>query len=268
MKAAFIQTNPVFGNIPANVEHAAGLIAAAGADLIVLPELFSTGYQFISREETLALAEEIPAGFTTQRLIALSREFGVHLVAGLAEREGDRCFNSAVLTGPEGFLGVYRKTHLFFEEKLWFAPGDTGFRVWKTPLGVIGIMVCFDWFFPESARTLALMGAEVIAHPSNLVLPYCPEAMVTRCLENRVFAITANRVGSEKRDGVHTLTFIGKSEIVSPQGSVLCRASGDHEETAVVTIDPALARNKDLNPFNNLIRDRRPECYRQESLLN
>ncbi|MBA4372685.1 MAG: acyltransferase [Thermodesulfovibrio sp.] len=262
MKAAFIQTNPVFGNIESNTEHTASRIATVDADLIVLPELFSTGYQFISKEETMELSEEVPDGFTTQRLIALSQERGAYIVAGIAEREGDTCYNSAVLTGPEGFLGVYRKTHLFFEEKRWFAPGDTGFRVWKTPIGAIGIMICFDWFFPESARTLALMGAEIIAHPSNLVLPFCPDAMVTRCLENRVFAVTANRVGTEKRDGVNALTFIGRSEIVSPKGAILCRASGDKQESGVIDIDPSLARNKDLNPLNNLFTDRRPEFYK------
>lgn len=262
MKAGFIQTNPVFGNIPANVGRAGELITSADADLIVLPELFNSGYQFISKEETTELSEEIPAGFTTQRLIALSKELRVYIVAGIAERAGEICYNSAVLTGPEGFLGVYRKTHLFFEEKLWFTPGDTGFRVWKTPIGAIGIMVCFDWFFPESARTLALMGAEIIAHPSNLVLPFCPDAMVTRCLENRVFAVTANRTGIEQRGGRDALAFIGRSGIVSPRGEVLCRASGDREETAVVELDPALARDKDLNPFNNLFADRRPDLYK------
>lgn len=262
MKAGFIQTNPVFGNISVNVERATECIAATDADLIVLPELFNTGYQFISIDETTELSENIPAGFTTQRLIALSRERGVYIVAGIAERAGERCYNSAVLTGPGGFLGVYRKTHLFFEEKLWFSPGDTGFRVWKTPIGAIGIMVCFDWFFPESARTLALMGADIIAHPSNLVLPFCPDAMVTRCLENRVFAVTANRTGTEERGGRGALAFIGRSGIISPRGEILCRASDDQEESAVVEIDPAVARDKNLNPYNNFFADRRPDLYK------
>ncbi len=262
MKAGFIQTRPVFGDVTANVERAADLLEKAEADLIVLPELFNTGYQFISKDETTGISEEIPAGFTTQRLIALSKKLRMYIVAGIAERAGEHCYNSAVLTGPDGFLGVYRKTHLFYEEKLWFTPGDTGFRVWQTPIGAIGIMVCFDWFFPESARTLALMGAELIAHPSNLVLPFCPDAMVTRCLENRVFAITANRTGTEQRGGREPLTFIGRSEIVSPRGEVLRRASDDREEFAVADIDPALARNKDLNHYNNFFTDRRPDLYK------
>ncbi|MFO0767873.1 MAG: nitrilase-related carbon-nitrogen hydrolase [Nitrospiraceae bacterium] len=92
-------------------------------------------------------------------------------------------------------LGCYRKTHLFFEETLFFDPGDSGFQVWDVGGAKVGVMICFDWFYPESARTLALMGADIIAHPSNLVLPHCPDSMVTRCLENRVFSITANRIG-------------------------------------------------------------------------
>ena len=261
MIAGFLQTNPVFGDIAGNVEKASGMITGMRADLVVLPELFSTGYQFISRQEITDLAEDIPSGPTTQRLIGLSRQRSCYIVAGLAERAGGRCYNSAVLTGPEGFIGVYRKSHLFFEERLWFAPGDTGFRVWKTAIGAIGIMICFDWFFPESARTLALRGAEIIAHPANLVLPHCPDAMVTRCLENRVFAVTANRVGTEKRGDKDRLSFIGRSGIASPQGQILCRASEEGEECATAEILPAQAQAKDLNEYNNLFDDRRPELY-------
>jgi predicted amidohydrolase len=122
------------------------------------------------------------------------------------------------------------------------------------------MMVCFDWIFPESARTLALLGADIICHPSNLVLPYCPDAMVTRCIENRVFAITANRVGSESRNK-ETLTFIGRSQVVDPKGKILHRASDKDEEANVVEIDPATARNKSLNRFNDLLKDRREKLY-------
>ncbi|MHB8881271.1 MAG: nitrilase-related carbon-nitrogen hydrolase [Thermodesulfovibrionales bacterium] len=261
IRAGFIQTDPVFGSVTQNVDRAAELIAATDAALIVLPELFSTGYQFVSQDEVRDLAEEVPSGRTTQRLAALSKERGLYIVAGIAERDKGAVYNSAVLTGPGGFLGVYRKTHLFYEEKLWFSPGDTGFRVWQTPIGAIGIMICFDWFFPEAARTLALNGAEIIAHPANLVLPHCPDGMVTRCLENRVFAVTANRVGKEERGGRETLTFIGRSEVVSPRGEVLCRASAGSEETGSAELDPSRARDKDLNRFNHLFRDRRPDLY-------
>jgi len=257
-----MQFNPVFGDIKHNVAIVIQKLSSQKADLIVLPELFNTGYQFISKEEIAELSEEIPSGFTTQKLAELSRDKSIYIVAGLAEKHGDNFYNSAVLTGPEGFIGVYRKTHLFFEEKLWFLPGDTGFRVWETPIGNLGIMICFDWFFPESARTLALKGSDIIAHPSNLVLPYCPDAMVTRCLENRVLAVTANRTGVERRGGKKELKFIGSSEIVSPKGEILCRASREDEEYMQTQINIIEARDKYLNSFNNIFSDRREKLYK------
>ncbi len=262
IKAGLFQFAPSFGDISRNVDRALATLASASADLIVLPELFSTGYQFTSIEEARDLAEEVPSGLTTQRLADFSHERSAFIAAGIAERDGDRIFNSAFLTGPEGYIGVYRKTHLFHEEKLWFSPGDTGFRVWDTTIGRLGVMICFDWFFPESARTLSLMGADIIAHPANLVLPFCPDAMVTRCLENRVFAITANRTGSEERGGRERLDFIGTSQITSCRGKILARASRDGEEYIEAEMDPAEAQDKQLNRYNNLFADRRPEKYR------
>ncbi|MDP3112822.1 MAG: nitrilase-related carbon-nitrogen hydrolase, partial [Thermodesulfovibrionales bacterium] len=132
---------------------------------------------------------------------------------------------------------------------------------WQTPIGNIGVMICFDWFFPESARTLALRGADIIAHSSNLVLPYCPDAMVTRCLENTVFAVTANRTGSEQRGEKEKLTFIGKSQITSHKGEILYRASEDRDEISVREIDISRARNKQINSLNNLFDDRKKEFY-------
>jgi predicted amidohydrolase len=262
MKAAFYQFNPDFGCREENLDKVFTALKDADTDLLVLPEFFATGYQFISREEVASLSEKIPEGYTTQRLVNLSREKHIYIVAGLPERDGDRFFNSAVIVGPEGYIGTYRKTHLFFEEKLYFMPGDTGFLVWETRIGRIGIMICFDWFFSESMRVLSLMGAEIVAHPANLVLPYCPQAMPVRCLENRVYAVTANRIGEEKRKEGQSLRFIGQSRIVSPEGSILITANA-HEETLMLTeIDIEKARNKVLNPLNNLFADRRPEMYR------
>lgn len=261
MKVGFYQSAPKFGDIKHNVQKAVDAIASVDADLIVLPELFNTGYQFISKEEAAELSEAIPSGFTTKTLVKLAMDKGIYIVAGLAENSNGSVYNSAILTGPDGFIGTYRKIHLFYEEKLWFSPGETGFKVWQTPVGNIGIMICFDWFFPESARTLALKGADIIAHPSNLVLPYCPDAMVTRCLENRVFAVTANRIGFEQRGNKEKLTFIGKSQITSCKGEILHRGADDKEEIAVKEINPELARNKNLNSFNNLLKDRKKEFY-------
>jgi predicted amidohydrolase len=261
MKAGFYQFDPLFGKKEENLERMLSAVKDADIDLLVLPEFFATGYQFVSRDEVAALAERIPDGYTTERLCGISRSKGIFIVAGLPEKEGERYFNSAVMTGPEGFIGVYRKVHLFCEEKIFFSPGDTGFKVWNTDIGRIGVMICFDWFFPESMRTLALKGTEVVAHPSNLVLPYCPLAMPIRCLENRVFAITANRTGIEKRKENQFLRYIGQSMIVSQEGKILVRASEEEEILGVTGIDPDKAKDKSLNPFNDLLADRRPEMY-------
>ena len=262
MKAGFYQFSPVFGETHMNVEKVRERVREISIDLLVLPELFSTGYQFASKAEAVELSESVPEGYTTRAMVDLSCEHNIYIVAGLAERDGQRVFNSAILTGPDGFIGVYRKTHLFFQEKLWFEPGDSGFRVFGTPIGQIGIMICFDWAFPESMRTLTLLGAEIVAHPANLVLPWCPSAMPIRCLENKVFAVTANRIGSEHRKDDQTFSFIGTSQITAPDGAILSRASEDGEALMMTEIDLNKARDKTMNPFNHLLEDRRPAFYK------
>jgi predicted amidohydrolase len=261
MRAGFFQFEPVFGDREQNIDRVVRALANTDADLMVLPELFASGYQFVSHEEVAQLSEQVPHGPTTDALTGLSRRKGMYVVAGVAEKDGERYYNSAFMTGPDGYIGVYRKTHLFFEEKLWFSPGDTGFRAFSTDIGRIGIMICFDWIFPESMRTLALMGAEVVAHPANLVLPHCPSAMPIRCLENRTYAITANRVGREKRKKGAGLRFIGTSQIVGPDGAICARAPETGEALMIADIDPEQARDKSLNPFNDLFEDRRPAMY-------
>ena len=262
MLVGFYQFAPVFGDVAHNLDRVVDTLGRAEADLIVLPELFASGYQFVSQQEMTTLSESVPDGPTTQRLIDLAKRRRMVIVAGLPERAGAACYNSAVVVGPSGFIGCYRKTHLFFEETLFFTPGDTGFQVWDVGMAKIGVMICFDWYYPEAARTLALKGAEIICHPSNLVLPNCPDSMPVRCLENRVFAVTCNRTGSEARGGKDQLTYIGNSEVVAPRGAILYRAPRDQEELYIVDINPADARNKALTPYNDLLRDRRESLYR------
>jgi 5-aminopentanamidase len=261
MRVGYYQNNPEFGKMAENLERIAATLETAEADLLVLPELCASGYQFVSTEEVRDLAEAVPAGATTTRLLELAKRRQMVIVAGLPERAGTAFYNSAVVVGPQGFIGCYRKTHLFFEETLFFTPGDTGFQVWDIGPAKIGVMICFDWYYPEAARTLALKGAEIICHPSNLVLPNCPDSMPVRCLENRVFAITSNRTGSEARHGKDRLTYIGNSEVVTPRGAILHRAPREQEALCVVEIDPAEARNKSITPFNDLLKDRREALY-------
>lgn len=259
MKIGFIQFNPQFGAKEKNVERAIGFLNRTDADLIVLPELFNSGYLFTSGEEVEAAAERIPEGFTTQSLMKISREKGMYLIAGLAERSEGTIYNSAVLVGPDGFIGIYRKTHLFKDESKWFEKGHDPFEVYDVGTAKIGLMICFDWIFPEVARTLALKGADILCHPSNLMLPYCQKAMVTRSIENRVFSVTCNRIGVEERDG-QRLEFTGLSEIVDPKGTVLALADKDREETRVVEIDPHQAREKRVG-INKIFEERRTDLY-------
>src|SRR5262249_56129819 len=163
---------PVIGKVEDNVAHSIGLINRAierGAELIVLPELSNTGYMFKSREEAFALSEPVPDGPTVKAWSEIAAKHKLHLVAGICERDGARLFNSAVLIGPDGYIGTFRKVHLWNEENLFFEPGDLGFPVFHTPIGRIGIAICYDGWFPETYRLAALQGADIVCVPTNWV---------------------------------------------------------------------------------------------------
>jgi predicted amidohydrolase len=260
MKLAVVQTDPVFGEKRQNIADALRLMESVEADLYVLPELFSSGYNFATQEEAKQLAEPFGKGESFRALEKFSKERKCYVVYGFAEQDGETLYNAAGIVGYDGTTGLYRKIHLFDREKLFFAPGNTPLQVFQTPYGAAGMMICFDWYFPEAARTLALKGAQLIAHPSNLVLPHCPNSMPVRCLENRVFAATANRVGTEDRGGVR-LTYIGQSQITSPRGEILYRCSPDKPEIVVCDVDLSLANTKEVTERNHLLKDRRPEFY-------
>ncbi|MHA1374250.1 MAG: nitrilase-related carbon-nitrogen hydrolase [Promethearchaeota archaeon] len=260
MKIGYVQTHPLFGEKETNFEQVNGLLKGVKADLLVLPELFSTGYTFVSKTEVQSLSEEVD-GPTFQFLKEQSQKAGAVLIAGFAEKDGDKIYNSAMIVYKKKNLGIYRKIHLYYKEKEWFSPGDKTPEVFKVNGINIGVMICFDWFFPETTRTLALQGAEVIAHPSNLVLPYCQKAMQTRCLVNRVYAITSNRIGREQR-GEDDFTFTGGSQITSYNGKILSSSQNNDIGIAVVEIAIEKARDKHLNLYNNIFEDRRPEFYK------
>ncbi|MBZ0269259.1 acyltransferase [bacterium] len=264
MRIAFAQTEPVFGDVAGNLERAGRLLDRAEPfDLLVLPELFSTGYVFRDRAELGGLAED-PAGATIAFLKERAARHHAWLCAGFAERDGDRLFNASALVGPDGSVLVYRKIHLFDRETLTFDPGDGAFEAHDISIGGgsvrVGMMICFDWFFPESARCLALDGAEILLHPSNLVLSKCQGSMPTRCLENAVYAITSNRTGSDDRGDVE-VAFTGRSQITGPGGDVLATADATGECTRVVEIDVTLARDKRITDRNDRFGDRRPATY-------
>lgn len=258
MRLAIVQTNPEFGRVDSNLRTAIELMESTQADLYVLPELFNTGYNFKENREVETLAEPVE-GPTFQALAAFAQHHSCHVAYGFAEKAGD-FYNSASLVGPSGIVGLYRKVHLYDRETLFFKPGNLGFPVFDLHFGKVGIMICFDWIYPESARTLAIKGAQLIVHPSNLVLPYCPEAMITRCLENRVFTATADRVGRENRGSID-LRFIGTSEVVSPRGEIPVRMNNSEPGIAAVHVDLHDAEQKKINHHNDLLLDRKPEQY-------
>jgi predicted amidohydrolase len=229
VKIGFLQTRPKFGAVKENVRAAKSLLKNITEATVVLPELFNTGYLFRSRDELADLSESATSGYTVGEMKKIAKQKHLNLVFGMAEKKGAKYYNSSVLITAKGKVSVYQKTHLFDREKLFFSPGDRVLRVHFVDEARIGMMVCFDWFFPEVARVLALKGALILCHPSNLVMPWCQEAMRTRSIENKVFSITANRIGTEKR-GNMSMTFTGKSQVIGPTGDVLSHA-GERSES-------------------------------------
>jgi predicted amidohydrolase len=269
MKIGLLQFKPIFGKVKENIKSIENLQAGKEFDLLVLPELANSGYLFASMDEVEALSEFPEDGIFCNALKNISAKKNAHVVSGFAEKADEagkmRFYNSSILIYPDGRYYIYRKIHLFYEEKLWFSPGNIQLEVHSISgrgyenVGV-GMMICFDWFFPETARTLALRGAQIICHSSNLVMPYCQKAMPVRALENHVFTVTSNRIGKEICGGKE-MKFTGGSVILNPKGDYLFKGSQDKEELAVIEIDPAFALNKNINSRNNIFKDRRSEFY-------
>ncbi len=237
--------------------------AAEGVDLVILPELANSGCDLGPRERALDLAEEFPGGPTIQAWRNEAENSGICVAGGLLEREGDTLHNSAVLLGPGG-VGRYRKTHLWNKEKLLYEPGRE-LPVFDTPLGRIGLLVCYDAWFPETARTLALKGAQIICIPSNAPDDWVPEhqrrgdlAMLNvHCIAsanaNRVFVAAADRVG----DG-----YLGRSCVVDITGGVLALARAAEEGLVSAEVDMERAsREKRLTDASHAFGDRNPAVY-------
>ncbi len=252
---------PKHGLVEHNVSVIEDATARVPCDLLIFPELSTTGYLFENPAALHRLAEEIPGGTSVARLRNASHRSGISLIVGLAERYRDRIYNSSLLITPDGSLGLYRKVHLFDREKDLFHRGNLGFPVFRVQDFVVGMMICFDWIFPEACRTLALRGADLIAHPANLVLPYCPNAMITRAIENSVFTVTCNRTGDERCGETH-LRFIGSSRIVSPTGVVIAESDTSSEDLRVHALDPHQSRDKQITARNHLFEDRSVQSYR------
>lgn len=260
-RTGYYQFRPRFGEPRPNCDRVLKRLSGVRADLIVLTELPFTGYLFRDRRELASLAEEPNRSSLVDDLVSLCRKEGFFLVTGFAEKHGQRVFNSSLLLGPRGIRRTYRKVHLFNKEKRWFDAGDLPFTVDRVRGVRVGMMICFDWIFPEAARTLALRGADLVAHPSNLVLDYCQRVMPARSIENGLFAVTTNRFGEDRRPHGR-VRFTGRSQITAPRGEIVHRGPAQREELYLCDIDPSAARDKKITPANHVLRDRRPGFYR------
>ena len=260
-KVGVLQFKPKLLDVDANLGTLEAMLNDVDADLVVLPELATSGYVFNTKEEVESVSEDAVDGKTAILFSRLAMERDCSFVVGFVENDNGELYNSCSLINPDGIIYTYRKAHLFFEEKLFFEPGDSGFGVFPAKGGVkVGMMICFDWQFPEAARTLALRGAQIIAHPANLVLPWCQKAMTIRSLENRVFSITSNRTGTEV-NGDKELYFTGMSQILNIKGEVLTSLNRTEETINFVRINPAEAFDKTVTEHNDAFADRREELY-------
>jgi predicted amidohydrolase len=261
MIIGYAQFEPRIGHAAENRAAIERLVEAnSHADLLVFPELATSGYDFRDAAEAARDAEPFAKGETAALLMKLTASHRMTIVTGYPEWTEDGLYNSCMLALPDGTFRNYRKIHLFSREKLFFRPGDAPPPVIETPAGRVGLMICFDWIFPETARLLALNGAQIIAHPSNLILQFCQRAMYARAVENRVFIVTANRIGTETNAG-RTLRFTGASQILDPSGAYLCQAPEDGEHAGLAEIEPAAADSKRVTDHNDLFADRRIDLY-------
>ncbi|MBW3632417.1 MAG: hypothetical protein KY456_05235 [Chloroflexi bacterium] len=261
-RVAAIQFEPTLFSKAANLEALLRLAeeaAAGGARLIVTPEMATTAYCWATREEIASDVEPVP-GPTTERFAEIAARHDCWIVVGLAEVDAETgvYYNSAVLIGPEGPAGLYRKTHAYISEPKWAKDGDLGLPVFETPLGRIALTICMDACYPETARVPALAGADVICFPTNWLSEKSPSpSWMVRAAENGVYVIAANRYGLER--GVQ---FSGGSAVIDPDGSV--QSVLDAGDGIVWGwLDPARVRDKRPVPGSpeDLLADRRPDAY-------
>jgi 5-aminopentanamidase len=266
VRVAAGQISSIPGEADKNTIRTVEVMAEAhrgGVQLLVMPECGLTGYVFDTAEESRAAAVRLD-GPEVARVAAAAEELGMHVVIGFLELDGDLLRNSALLLGPAGVCEVYRKTHLpHLGADRFVTPGDNEPVLVETPLGVVGLSICYDLRFPEWARCLALGGADIIANPTNWPAPAERVAELftrVRAAENHVYVIAANR-GDEERGA----QFIGRSQVIDPFGTVL--ASVEREEGLIIAdIQPASARIKDIRVPEvdfaiSLFGDRRPQLY-------
>jgi predicted amidohydrolase len=257
-RVAQIQYAPVLGDEEASMDNFRELIFSTRhrADLIILPELANSGYNFTDRNHALQHAETVEDSEFIDWLRRWALMHETNIVTGFLEKEGDKLFNSSVYINKRGKKEVYRKVHLFMNEKNIFDRGDKGFPVFQMGEYKLGMLICFDYLFPEPWRIMALKGADIIAHPSNLITDNAFKVVPAQAIMNGYYVFTTNRTGTEGE-----LIFAGKTFAVDHRGNVLNTASPDESEVVITKIDPLLARDKMITPANHILNDRFPEEY-------
>ena len=267
MKIACVQTDVIFKDINANLSSLEATVrneVNQGTELTVFPECYSTGYCFDSLAEAMEFSESVP-GPATDRVAKLCAELNTHVVFGMLEKSGDDLFNVAVLIGPEGLIGCYRKVHLpYLGVDRFTTPGDRPFEVFEAAGVRIGMLICYDGGFPEAARVLSIRGADLIVLPTNWPPggSYMAEFSINcRAMENGIYFAAVNRIGTE-----NGFSFIGKSRICSPVGATINSIDDASPGILRTEIDPMVARTKRIVrvPGKHLIdrmADRRPEMY-------
>lgn len=266
MKISLVQFKPQFGEIEKNLKYIEQKAQEIDSKIIVFPELCLSGYDFKEKSEVADLSQE-PNSELFSEINSIANEHNKIIVFGFAEKsieEGtEKYYNSALIVSPKPYQNkVYRKTHLFFKERFVFEEGNSGFFIIDYPEFdlKLGTMICYDWRFPEAARSLGLLGADLIVCPSNLVTPVWNVSTPSRALENKVYLAVCNRVGTENRNN-EDLVFNGQSVIYKYNSEELAVASRDGEEIITAEIDPKETRKKSFNDYNDIFTDRRPEYY-------
>jgi predicted amidohydrolase len=257
-KISVIQFQPALADPEENIRRLYPLLEkTAGSRLVVLPELANSGYNFKDFDEAWNCSEVVGEKALFQDFLlkqAVARN--IFIVSGINEREKDRLYNSAILVGPSGLMGKYRKMHLFMNEKDIFQKGDAGLPVFDLEGFKVGMMICFDYLFPEPWRIMAQKGADLVCHPSNLLTQNAHRCLPGISLMNRIYVATANRTGTEGG-----LTFNGQSLITDPTGRISIMASPDTDEVISAEIDTQLSGNKMITARNHVFDDRRPDDY-------
>ncbi len=260
MRLGFVQFDPRIGAFDDNLLKAKYLLDTIQPDVCVLPELCASGYLFTSKTEAEQTAEIAGEGKVYQTFAKWAREKDCLICGGFVELADNKLYNSAYSVEPDGKFHLYRKLHLFYREKLFFEPGNLPLTTFSFNGTTFGNLICFDWMFPETYRTLALAGTQVILHCTNLVLPYCQRASFTRAVENRIFIVISNRIGTESI-GKTDVTFTGRSTIFSPNGDILFEAPANSNCAYSTDINPLMALDKKITPANDIFEDRRQAFY-------